>query len=237
MTPVFEAADWRLGSALVATNRAIAATIDQPTPSTFDWTPPALQNDSLPSRIWLNITARFQWHFFKRNSTLNALAALNADQVRLDSADLARFAADEERLRDTWQDRVGPAGLLLWADPARWTWARARSAPLTFLYNPSGKDLVAYTMSRMFDFKSTLLDSAAVQRLVRLGEQIRRERIPAALIPGFMARHPEWARHPLSNQSFVWNAADGTITVPTARSYPANRRFWIHVWRADPSTG
>ena len=101
-------------------------------------------------------------------------------------------------------------------------------------YNPLGKILVAISRAAYDNYPPRVWDAAALQRLVRLSYQIRRERIDAAAIPAYLKQHPEWSTHPADGRPFLWDAAKGELRVQTVAQQPQERRFSIPVWRLTP---
>jgi hypothetical protein len=73
-------------------------------------------------------------------------------------------------------------------------------------------------------------DAAAFKRLVRLGWEIRNQKIDDKSIPSFMQRHPEWATHPVDGKPFVWDEKTREIAVQPLGKQPKDRRFSIPVW-------
>jgi len=76
-------------------------------------------------------------------------------------------------------------------------------------------------------------DAAALQRLVRLSIEIRRQRIAPSEIAGFMKLHPEWATHPADGRSFVWKPSSGEIAIQPVAQQPADRRFSVQIWKGS----
>ena len=86
------------------------------------------------------------------------------------------------------------------------------------IYDPIGKILVAIAAPAYENYIVRPYDAAALQRLVRLSFEIRRQRIAPSEIAGFMKLHPEWATHPADGRSFVWKPSSGGIRDPTCRA-------------------
>jgi hypothetical protein len=105
---------------------------------------------------------------------------------------------------------------------------------LNYVYNPTGKSLVAIGADAYGDYPLRAWDAAAFQRLVRLGYEIRRQRIGDKAIPSFMQQHPEWATHPVDGRLFVWDEKKREIAVQPLGRQPKDRRFGIPVWSAVP---
>lgn len=103
---------------------------------------------------------------------------------------------------------------------------------LNYIYNPSGKSLVAIGAKAYEDYPLRVYDVAAFERLVRLGYEIRKQKIDDKSIPEFMRKHPEWATHPVDGRPFVWDEKKREIAVQTLGKQRKNRRFAIPVWSA-----
>jgi hypothetical protein len=123
--------------------------------------------------------------------------------------------------------------------------ARASVADVTnpwkvgLAYNPIGKILASIAAPVDEDYSYRAWDAAALQRLVRLGYEVRRQRIDAAGIPAFMQQHPELATHPSDRRPFIWDPQRAEIRVQTVAKQRPGRRFSIRIWQpaaARPST-
>ena len=77
-------------------------------------------------------------------------------------------------------------------------------------------------------------DGLAFQRLVRLGYEIRNQKVEDKAVPSFMQQHPQWASHPVDGRPFVWDETKREIAVQTLGQQPEGRRFSIPVWHAAP---
>jgi hypothetical protein len=161
---------------------------------------------------WLNrVLSRGGGHFFKINATENQFARLTVRRA-LEAADPASFF--RERKEET---RVPPEDFNPWT--------------VRLSYNPLGKILVAIEGSYPDIYILRAWDGAALQRLVRLGYEIRRQRIDAAAVPAFLQHHPEWSTHPADRRPFVWDSQRAEIQVQTLAKQPPGRRFSIRVWQ------
>jgi hypothetical protein len=234
LVDVFPIRDWNIGSAFLALTRERATSFPFDSESWDVHEAPGEQSGPVKRAVQF-ASLRLQQHFFKHGATLNLLARLNAEQVLLASADPSTFDLSERSYRDWCERNLGISSTFLLFDPAGWFVDRSRAAPPSFLYNPLGKALVSIGSPSESGFIRAVYDDAALQRLVRLGYEIRRQRVASELIPTFMRDHPEWSTHPVGNQPFVWNAGDRTIAVVTVSRFAANKRYWIKVWR-PPAT-
>jgi hypothetical protein len=154
-------------------------------------------------------------HFFKLHATENQFARQAARLIVSAAADPAAFAAKSR------QPLVSPPA-------GEWT--------VWLSYNPIGKTLAAIAAQALTGYAPRAWDGAALQRLVRLSYEIRRQGIEPAGIPGFLARHPEWSTHPGDGRPFLWDARNGELRIQTMGRQPAGRRFGIRIWQPD-STG
>jgi hypothetical protein len=130
---------------------------------------------------------------FKLNATLNLYAEDTLQLRDLSDGDARTFMERRERYR-------------------AWREVHLSRASLRMVYNPVGRILMSVRGGEE-DFALRIYDVAAFQRLVYLAYQLRLQHIETAEVLTFMARHPEWATHPVSGAPFQWNAADATLAV------------------------
>lgn len=210
LVPVFDLKDWDIGSAFAAEYRMTASALRR----TDELSSSTLGADGAQHggfRTWLTRTEnRITGHFLKINATENLFARQTARQM-LAAADPGK---SRESTREAW----------LLEDQSVWT--------LPLSYNPVGKVLAAVATPAYDNYPRRAWDAAALQRLVRVGYEIRRRRIDAAGIPGFLQGHPEWSTHPADGRPFLWTARTGELRVQTLARYPTGRRFGIRVWQA-----
>jgi hypothetical protein len=152
-------------------------------------------------------------HFFKLNATVN-LFAQQAGRLMAVTPGPGVAAADK---------KLADSSLSAWS--------------LLGAYNPIGRLLAGIAAPAGVTYPLRAWDAAALQRLVRAGYEIRRQRIAAADIPAFLAQHPEWSTHPGDGRPFVWEAQSGEIRVQTIGEQPRGRRFHIRIWQAPPPGG
>jgi len=99
-----------------------------------------------------------------------------------------------------------------------------------YIYNPVGKTLAYIGTPRDDIFLMQCYDVAALQRLVRLGFQIRKQKIIDADIPTFIAQHPELASHPVDGHAFTFNSASREISLTPLSGNSTDQRFSIPVF-------
>jgi hypothetical protein len=157
-------------------------------------------------------TAWGSGHFFKLNATLNLIARQTARQM-VSASNPVKFH----------QAMRAPRGFLPEGESV---W----SLPLS--YNPVGKILAAVATPAYESYPAHAWDAAALQRLVRAGYEIRRQRLKAAEISAFLREHPEVATHPADARPFLWDGKAFELTVQTMAQHPPGRRFSIRVWQA-----
>jgi hypothetical protein len=215
LVPVFDLRDFDLGSAFAAEFRLTAAVLTR----SDDPSRTELGADGHPFEDfhgWLSRAEnRITGHFFKINATENLFARQTARQM-LAAANPGKF---RDSVRDGW----------LLEDQSVWT--------LPLSYNPVGKVLAAVATPVYDNYPRRAWDAAALQRLVRLAYEIRRQQIDAAAIPKFMKQHPEWSTHPADGRPFLWDAGTGELRVQTVGKQAPGRRFSIRVWQAAPAAG
>lgn len=215
LVPVFDLRDFDIGSAFAAEFRMTASVLTR----SDDLSPTEPSAEGRPhggSHGWLSRAEnRITGHFFKINATENLFARQTARQM------LA--AADPGKFRDSTRD-----GWLL-EEQSVWT--------LPLSYNPVGKVLAAVATPAYDNYPRRAWDAAALQRLVRLAYEIRRQQVDAAAIPSFLEGHPEWSHHPADGRPFLWSPAFGELRVQTVAQYPAARRFSVRVWPGAPASG
>lgn len=164
------------------------------------------------------------------------------DWVQRRSTDLGRLLVKHNATRNLQARILERLSAVADGDPARYSEnARAyvdwfgQLASWSFpaiLYNPIGKSLVDLGGPGFLDYPLRVYDVAAFQRLVVLAWQLRAQSVAPAVVPGFMAAHPEWSTHPVERVPFAWDAQSGEIqVVPRARTQPG-RRFGIRITAA-----
>jgi hypothetical protein len=216
VVPLFAPGDWNIGSTFAEEFRFEVATLEQLQRA-------SLRGVSVPERYTGDLLLQ-SWnraeniagaHFFKLHATENQFARQAARLIVSAAADPAAFAAKSR------QPLVSPPA-------GEWT--------VWLSYNPIGKTLAAIAAQALTGYAPRAWDGAALQRLVRLSYEIRRQGIEPAGIPGFLARHPEWSTHPGDGRPFLWDARNGELRIQTMGRQPAGRRFGIRIWQPD-STG
>jgi len=100
--------------------------------------------------------------------------------------------------------------------------------------NPIGKILVSIGTPAYENYPLRPYDAAALQRLVRLSLEIRRQQIATEGIPDFMKQHPEWSTHPADGTPFSWNPATNELAIHTVATQASARRFLVQVWHRPP---
>jgi hypothetical protein len=99
-----------------------------------------------------------------------------------------------------------------------------------FIYNAMGKGFVGMscgvpndeTVIRAFDI-------GALQRMVKLGYEIRRQRVGLDAISQFIQRHPEWSTHPASGRAFEWLADKHEIAMQPESTDMARNGFRFRI--------
>jgi len=208
--PLFAPDDWNIGRVFLSEYRLQASLLQQT--GFLSHTAGAFPSSDAegPVHRWMRrVAEKLGGQFFKINATENlyaARAARLADEAALGSAPRAVAEPDEQ--------------LVSWRS----------------VYNPFGKVLVGLGATTYRSYIWRAWDGAAFQRLVRLGYELRRQRIDSAAIPAFLSQHPEWSTHPGDGRPFVWDAASGEIRVQTMASETGYRTFSVHVWKV-PAKG
>jgi hypothetical protein len=183
--------------------------------SSGEW---ASQHDpaGLPLRGWHQLLSALQRPFFKLNATENLSARQMDLLIEMANSDPQQF----DQARDQYRN---------------WMQKNENLLSPRLIFNPIGKILIALAAPNYEDYAVRVYDCAALQRLARLGYEIRHQSVAAAAIPAFLLRHPEWATHPLDGRLFLWNAQSGEITVQTLGKQSVGRRFTIQIWQPPPS--
>lgn len=205
LVPSFDAGDWDLGRAFAAEFRIQVATLRGPEVETAPRT-----------RGWLERSgSRLSDRFLKLNATENLLAG----RTRLSMA-----AA---------------------ADPAKYYGAEAASGGgppqgeggwlLPWSYNPLGRLLAASATESYRHYPPRAWDEAALQRLVRVGYEIRQRRVPESDLAAFLQAHPQWSTHPADGRPFLWDAGTRELRVQTISQHPPAWRFSIRIWQQPPA--
>jgi hypothetical protein len=172
--------------------------------------------DGSDSRVWRWFTRLLlnpigEW-FFKFNATENLDARLMNQLAGFAAIDPATFTAQRARYK-------------------KWASENADFLKLRTIYNPTGKILVAIGAPAYENYPLRPYDAAALQRLVRLGLEIRRQQIAPSAIPAFMKLHPEWSTHPADGRSFTWNPTTSEVAIHTVAQQASDRRFSVQIWR------
>jgi hypothetical protein len=97
-------------------------------------------------------------------------------------------------------------------------------------YNPIGKILVAIAAPAYRSYVLRATDVAALQRLVRLGYEMRDQKVAAGAMCAFMQAHPEWATHPGDGHAFVLHEESGEIDIVPLNA-STDRRYFVRTWR------
>jgi hypothetical protein len=214
VVPVFDLEDWDLGGAFAAEFRVSSSIIKQIDElSGSAWTAEGEPHSAL-GRELTRLSNRMTGHFFKLNATENLLATQSERRTRR--------ARDPETFLKTGYDSPD-------SPFAQGVSVVALLCRLS--YNPGGKVLAAIGDAAYEDYPPRAWDAAALQRLVRLSYEIRRQQVQAAAIPAFLRQHPEWSTHPADGRLFLWDVHTGELRVQTVAKQPPDRRFSVPVWR------
>jgi hypothetical protein len=130
------------------------------------------------------------------------------------------------------------------ADPAKFyqmnplVAGRSNEPPRVWLlplsYNPLGKLLAAIVTQPYRYYPPRAWDEEALQRLVRLGYEIRQHRVARADLAAFLRAQPQWSTHPADGRPFLWDAGTGELRVQTLSQHPPGWRFSIRIWQPPP---
>jgi len=216
LVPAFDPASWDLGGAFAAEFRVSSSLLRQ----TAQLAAGAVAREGPAQsglRGWLRrLNSRIEAHFFKLNATENLFARQTARRMLI--------ARDPTRPKTTNSEL--PASL-----------SEARAWPVRLCYNPVGRILAAIADPPYDNYPLRVWDVAALQRLVRLGYEIRRERIGPIAVPSFLEQHPDWSTHPADGRPFLWDSVKGELRVQTVARQQPGRRFAVPVWKpsAPPS--
>jgi hypothetical protein len=205
LVPLFDAGDFDLGKAFAAEFRVQLATLRGPDGEARRGT-----------QGWLERAGgRMTEHFLKLNATENLLAT---ETLRWMAA-----AADPAKFYQT--SSVSVAGST--EQPRVWL--------LPLSYNPLGKLLAAVVTQPYRHYPPRAWDEAGLQRLVRLGYEIRQRRVAPADLAAFVRAQPQWSTHPADGRAFLWDAVTGELRVQTVSQHPPGWRFSIRIWQPPPA--
>ena len=214
VVPLFALGDWNIGSAFAEEFRAEVATLEQlQRASATGLRVPERYTGDLVLQSWNRAENIAGAHFFKLHATENQFARQAARLIGSAAADPAAFTANGRQ----------PLG----SPPVS-----ERPWTVWLSYNPIGKILAA--IADLTGYAPRAWDGAALQRVVRLSYEIRRQGIEPAGIPAFLARHREWSTHPGDGRPFLWDAKNGELRIQTMGRQPAGRRFGIRIWQLAP---
>ena len=213
VVPLFALGDWNIGSVFAEEFRAEVFTLEQLQRASAAgfWVPERYTGDIL-LQSWHRAENVASAHFFKLHATENLFARNAAQLVVSAAADPAAFTAKRRQPQES-----------LPASERPWT--------VGLSYNPIGRILAGVVAPGLTGYAPRAWDGAALQRLVRLSYEIRRQGIETAGVPAFLARHPEWSTHPGDGRPFLWDAKNGELRIQTMGRQPAGRRFSIRVWQ------
>ena len=204
LVPLFDAGDFDLGRAFAAEFRVQVATLRSPD-----------TESRRGAQGWLERAgSRMSDHFLKLNATENLLATETLRWMAA-AADPPRFYA-ATRSSAAWP--IEPRG--------RWL--------LPLSYNPLGKVLTRVVTDPYRHYPPRAWDEAALQRLVRLGYEIRQRRLAPADLPAFLRAHPQWSTHPADGRPFLWDAGTSELRMQTLSQHPPGWRFSIPIWQPLP---
>ena len=202
---LFDPSDWRIGKPMAYEFRSMAFVFEQ---TDREW---EASMQSAEHAWWRRALARVQKVYYKKNATLNSSAKALSQSMKMATAEPASMQS-VWRETEAWQDKnpvFGPG----------------------LIYNPIGKILSGVAAPSYADYAFRGYDAAALQRLVKLGYEIRRQGVPEKDIPQFIEKHPQWATHPVSGAFFKWDDEKGEIALEPVATQPKGRRFSIPVWK------
>ena len=202
--PRFELSDWNISSAFAAEFRVHAFMYRQ-TRTLFDdhWQPPDSSASGVRRALYV-VLGSIEGQFFKLHATENLNAKAMTELAGLASLHPATFAANRARI-------------------GKWERDYGNVFSIRTIYNPIGRIFVAIATPVYWNYVLRPYDAAALQRLVRLSFEIRRQRIALSSVPAFMKLHPELSTHPADGRSFVWNPTSGEIAIHPIARQPADR--------------
>jgi len=213
VVPLFALGDWNIGSVFAEELRAEVATLEQlQRASVTGRRVPERYSGDLLLQSWNRAENLAGAHFFKLHATENQFARQAARLIGSAAANPAAFTANGRQPLGSPPVSAHP-----------WT--------VWLSYNPIGRILAAIPASALTGYAPRAWDGAALQRLVRLSYEIRRQGIEPAGIAAFLARHPEWSRHPGDGRPFLWDAKNRELRIQTMGRQPAGRRFGIRIWQ------
>ncbi len=175
------------------------------------WQPPE-SAASRAWRMWNKILNPIGGQFFKINATENLDARKMNELAGFAVMDPTTFSPNQARMR-------------------KWVQDNSNFLSIRSIYNPIGKILVAIAAPAYKNYALRPYDAAALQRLVRLSFEIRRQQISPSAIPAFMKLHPEWSTHPADGRPFVWKSTASEIAIQPVAQQPADRRFSVQIWK------
>jgi len=201
--------DWKIGNSFSFEYRSNASMWDQ---LRISKSKQSMWDSASDERGWWgSVSDRITSPFFKINATQNLDAKIKAHVQKMADADPAEFFVARDAYR---------------------TWLRNNiEFGMHYVYNPFGKIIMNVASNTYENYSLRAYDGAAFQRLVRLGYEIRNQKVEDKAVPSFMQRNPQWASHPVDGRPFVWHEKKREIIVRTLGQQPEGRRFSIPVWR------
>ena len=202
--------DWRIGNSFSFEYRSNASMWDQLRVSKSKQ---SLWDSASDERgWWRHFSDRITSPFFKVNATQNLDAKLKAQMQKMADVDPVEFFAARDAYKMWLRENV--------------------EFGVHYVYNPFGRIIMNVASNAYENYPLRAYDGAAFQRLVRLGYEVRNQKVEDKAVPSFMQRNPQWASHPVDGRPFVWDAKKREIVVQTLGQQPEGRRFSIPVWRA-----
>lgn len=201
--------DWKLSGVFAYEFRVAASLTDQ----TRKWmaaSPPLPAPDTAP--WWAVFAGRLENYFYKLNATDNLRARQMLELQRLADSGAGEFLAERDAYRH-WVTTNFDGGL-------------------KYAYNPAGRHLIAQFADAYTVYPLRAYDIQALLRLVRLGYEIRRQKLSAVEVAPFMRAHPQWSTHPVDGQTFAWDATERAMAMQPLGRSRGDRRFGIPVWTA-----
>jgi hypothetical protein len=159
---------------------------------------------------WEPFVGRVEAHFMQFDATENLRA---------------RSIVELQRVADS-----GATGFLVARD-AYDDWVRDNlNVNLRYVYNPMGRELVAIGAQGDTVFLLRVYDVEAFVRLVRLGYEVRHQKLrPEDVLP-FMDGHRQLTTHPVDGRLFNWDVSKREMAIQPLAPPRFERRFSIPVW-------
>lgn len=179
----------------------------------WDKSPLQRTDDAAEQSWWEPYNLRIQVYFMKIQATENLSARRYLELQQVADSNAKDFLSAEQGYRRWAQDNL--------------------EFSIKYVYNPVGRTLVGIGSSWYLAYPRRARDGEAIQRLVRLGYEIRQHKLRVDEVAAFIKAHPQLGTHPVTGEAFIWDEQKHEIAIQPAGPAQKGRRYSIPIWTAD----